>query len=90
MNFSELNIEMVFALMSGKLSAAINRKLYRSFRKLSIDITPEQWTVLYYLWSRDGVTQQELCNVTFKDKPSMTRLIDKLEKQQLVVRSPGV
>ena len=75
MNFSELNIEMVFALMSGKLSAAINRKLYRSFRKLSIDITPEQWTVLYYLWSRDGVTQQELCNVTFKDKPSMTRLI---------------
>ena len=86
MNFSELNIEMVFALMSGKLSAAINRKLYRSFRKLSIDITPEQWTVLYYLWSRDGVTQQELCNVTFKDKPSMTRLIDNLEKQQLVVR----
>ena len=84
MNFSELNIEMVFALMSGKLSAAINRKLYRSFRKLSIDITPEQWTVLYYLWSRDGVTQQELCNVTFKDKPSMTRLIE------LVVRSPGV
>ena len=81
MNFSELNIEMVFALMSGKLSAAINRKLYRSFRKLSIDITPEQWTVLYYLWSRDGVTQQELCNVTFKDKPSMTRLIDNLEKQ---------
>ena len=90
MNFSELNIEMVFALMSGKLSAAINRKLYRSFRKLSIDITPEQWTVLYYLWSRDGVTQQELCNVTFKDKPSMTRLIDNLEKQQLVGRSPGV
>ena len=86
MNFSELNIEMVFALMSGKLSAAINRKLYRSFRKLSIDITPEQWTVLYYLWSRDGVTQQELCNVTFKDKPSMTRLIDNMERQHLVVR----
>ncbi|HIX26788.1 MAG TPA: MarR family transcriptional regulator [Candidatus Barnesiella excrementigallinarum] len=90
MNFSELNIEMVFALMSGKLSAAINRKLYRSFRKMSIDITPEQWTVLCYLWSRDGVTQQELCNATFKDKPSMTRLIDNLEKQQLVVRSSGV
>ena len=86
MNFSELNIEMVFALMSGKLSAAINRKLYRSFRKLSIDITPEQWTVLYYLWSRDGVTQQELCNVTFKDKPSMTRLIDNLEKQQVATK----
>ena len=90
MNFSELDIEMVFALMNGKLSAAINRKLYRSFRKMSIDITPEQWTVLLCLWSRDVVTQHALCNVTFKDKPSMTRLIDNLEKQQLVVRSPGV
>ena len=38
MNFSELNIEMVFALMSGKLSAAINRKLYRSFPENCLSI----------------------------------------------------
>ena len=90
MNLEQFNPEMLFARVSGKLSAAINRQLYRSFRKSGVDITPEQWTVLYYLWSKDGVTQQELCNVTFKDKPSMTRLIDNLEKQSLVVRSPGV
>lgn len=35
---------------------------------------------------KDGVTQQELCNATFKDKPSMTRLIDNMERQHLVVR----
>ena len=81
MNLLSIDNEMLFALLSGKLSSAINRKLYRSFRKINIDITPEQWTVLYYLWSKDGVTQQELCNATFKDKPSMTRLIDNLEKQ---------
>ena len=51
-----------------------------------MDITPEQWTVLIYLWQKDGVTQQELCNATFKDKPSMTRLIDNMERQNLVVR----
>ena len=60
MNFSELNIEMLFALMSGKLSAAINRKLHRSLRKLWSDITPEQWTVLSYLWMGDGGRQTEL------------------------------
>ena len=75
MNLLSIDNEMLFALLSGKLSSAINRKLYRSFRKINIDITPEQWTVLYYLWSKDGVTQQELCNVTFKDKPSMTQPI---------------
>lgn len=87
MNFLALETEMLFILLSGKLSAAINRKLYRSFRKMGMDITPEQWTVLFYLWSKDGVTQQELCNATFKDKPSMTRLIDNLEKQSFVIRS---
>jgi DNA-binding MarR family transcriptional regulator len=49
-------------------------------------MTPEQWTVMIYLWEKDGVTQQELCNATFKDKPSMTRLIDNMERQHLVVR----
>lgn len=87
MNLLSIDNEMLFALLSGKLSSAINRKLYRRFRKINIDITPEQWTVLYYLWSKDGVTQQELCNATFKDKPSITRLIDNLEKQTLVTRS---
>ena len=87
MNFSTLDLETVFVVLSGKISAAINRKMYRSFRKENIDITPEQWTVLYYLWLKDGVNQQELCNATFKDKPSMTRLIDNLEKQGLVIRS---
>lgn len=77
---------MIFAILNGKVSAAINRKLLRNFRHKGLDITPEQWTVLLYLWQRDGVTQQVLCNATFKDKPSMTRLIDNMEKQHLVVR----
>ena len=77
---------LIFAILNGKVSAAINRKLSRNFRQNGIEITPEQWTVLIFLWKKDGVTQQELCNATFKDKPSMTRLIDNMERQHLVVR----
>ena len=80
------DISLIFAILNGKVSAAINRKLLRNFRDNELDITPEQWTVLLFLWERDGVSQQELCNATFKDKPSMTRLIDHMEKQGLVVR----
>ena len=32
------------------------------------------------------MTQQALCSLTLKDKPSMTRLIDNLEKRNLVTR----
>lgn len=81
-----LDIHLVFAILNGKVSAAINRKLSRSFRQNGLDITPEQWTVLIYLWEKDGVTQQELCNATYKDKPSMTRLLDNMERRHLVVR----
>ena len=70
------DIQLIFAILNGKVSAAINRKLSRNFRQNGMEITPEQWTVLLFLWEKDGVTQQELCNATFKDKPSMTRLID--------------
>ena len=50
-------------------------------------ITIEQWSVLYHLWKQDGMSQQELCNATFQDKPSITRLVDNLEKLQLVKRA---
>jgi DNA-binding MarR family transcriptional regulator len=41
---------------------------------------------LYQLWKQDGISQQELCNATFRDKPSITRLVDNLEKLKLVKR----
>ena len=80
------DMHLVFAMMNGRVSAAINRNLYRNFRANGIDISPEQWTVLLYLWEKDGVTQQELCNATYKDKPSMTRLINNMEHRNLVRR----
>ena len=42
--------------------------------------------MLYHLWENDGLSQQDLCNLTYRDKPSVTRLIDNLEKQKLVKR----
>ena len=42
--------------------------------------------MLYHLWKQDGLNQQELCNATFRDKPSITRLVDNLEKLKLVKR----
>ncbi len=85
-NQYQFDLRLIFATLNGKVSAAIYRKLYRNFKKEGLDITPEQWTILIYLWKKDGVKQQDLCDATFKDKPSMTRLLDNMERQHLVVR----
>lgn len=81
-----LDSELVFAVISGKVSSAINRRMNRDLHSEGLDITPEQWSVLMYLWQQDGVNQREIADGTYKDKPSITRLIDNLEKQGLLFR----
>ena len=83
---TQLQNDELFDILVGKISTAINRTFLRAFVNEGIEITTEQWSVLACLWQKDKVTQQAVCSLTAKDKPSMTRLIDKLEKRNLVTR----
>ncbi len=76
----------LYSFVTGKASTAIARRLQKKFNNASLNITIEQWSVLYHLWKQDGISQQELCNATYRDKPSITRLVDNLEKLDLVKR----
>ena len=76
----------LYSVITGMASTAVARRLQKNFRAAGLDITIEQWSILYHLWKEDCLSQQELCNRTFRDKPSITRLIDNLEKQKLVKR----
>lgn len=79
----------LYSFVTGKASTAIARRLQKKFNTAGLNLTIEQWSVLYQLWKKDGISQQELCNATFRDKPSITRLVDNLEKLQLVKRVPS-
>ena len=79
----------LYAFITGKASTAIARRMQKNFKQQGIDITIEQWSVLYHLWKEDGMSQQALCDATFRDKPSITRLVDNLEKLKLVKRVPS-
>jgi len=76
----------LYSFITGKASTAIARRLQKNFKQAGVDITVEQWSVLYQLWKEDGMSQQQLCDATFRDKPSITRLVDNLEKLNLVKR----
>ena len=76
----------LYSFITGKASTAISRRLQKNFKDASIEITIEQWSVLYHLWKEEGQSQQQLCAATFRDKPSITRLVDNLEKSKLVKR----
>ena len=38
------DIRLIFAILNGKVSAAINRKLYRNFRQNGLEISPERYS----------------------------------------------
>ena len=79
----------LYSFITGKASTAIARRLQKNFKQAGLDITIEQWSVLYHLWKQDGLSQQQLCDATFRDKPGITRLVDNLEKIKLVKRVPS-
>jgi DNA-binding MarR family transcriptional regulator len=81
-----LEIKDFIALINGRASAAINRYMNKRFKEAGLGITTEQWSVLTCLWERDKQTQQNISEQTFKDKASVTRLLDNLEKNGLVKR----
>ena len=82
----KVNEQEVFDILTGKISTTINRALLRAFAQEDVNITTEQWSVMSCLWHEEKITQQQLCDLTSKNKPSMTRLIDNLEKNNLVFR----
>lgn len=76
----------LYSFITGVASTAIARRLQKKFNTADLNLTIEQWSVLYHLWKQDGISQQDLCLATFRDKPSITRLVDNLEKAGLVKR----
>lgn len=58
----------------------------QAFAQLGVDITPEQWVMLDSLYQRNGQSQTELAGDSYKNAPTVSRIIDLLEKKGLVER----
>lgn len=75
------------------IGAIINKTAIRMRLELSsaiseqnIDITVDQYLVLSRLYEKEGWTQSELASLTYKDKSSITRILDLLVKKKYVER----
>lgn len=65
----------------------VRQDLINRFRAKNLDITPEQWVILSRLYSEGEHHQTDLANKSFRDKPTVSRILDLLVKKNLVVRS---
>lgn len=55
-------------------------------KQQNIDLTPEQFLLIDLLWNQGPLSQQELADQMQKDKNSITKLVDAIERKGFVVR----
>jgi DNA-binding MarR family transcriptional regulator len=65
----------------------IKQRLQRKFNEIDIDLTVDQWVILDILNTEDGISQQEIGKVCFKDAPTLTRILDLMVRKELIERN---
>lgn len=81
-----IDYRLIFALMNGKVSTALRRRLNEDFRTAGIEISDDQWDVLMAISQQDICTQQDICNATTISKPTVSRIVNTLEEMKIVER----
>jgi DNA-binding MarR family transcriptional regulator len=79
-------VENALGFWIHRVYQASRNEMYRCFREHGEEITPEQWAVLIRLWERDARSQSDLSDATFRDRPTMSRIVDSMEAQGLLER----
>ncbi len=68
------------------LNSRIKKCFFDKLQENGINITPEQYLVMDILWEKSSISQQNIADIIQKDKNSVTKIIDSLEKKNLVIR----
>ena len=76
--------------VSGFIIERTAKRMKQSFKKIlnenSAGITVDQWVILQELEKENGLSQFEIAARTFKDAPTVTRIIDLLCDKKLLKR----
>lgn len=73
-------------LFTNIVHSSIKQKMTEDFKKEGFNLTPELFLVMDTLWDEGILTQQQIADITMRDKNSIVKLIDGLESRKLVKR----
>ena len=83
---ASLEFHMSMGMLINSAHRAMTKRFVQNAMKSGLDISLDQWMVIGPIWQLESASQKELGEITLKDKTSITRLVDMLEKKNLVVR----
>lgn len=74
----------------GRIHYLFSQKLNQLLRNAETGITVDQFRLLTHLWKQDGISQQQLAQLVRRDRASITRMVDILEKQGFINRAADI
>ncbi len=82
----EENYFNMYSFLLDQTSRRVKQYAQRQFKEQNFGITVDQWVVLKKLAENNNLSQIELAEATFKDTPTLTRIIDLLCDKSLTQR----
>ncbi len=81
-----LKIHMEMGMLLSMAYRSMTRRFVHNTHESGLDISLDQWMVLGPVWQLKNPSHKDLSEFSMKDKTSITRIVDMLEKKNLVVR----
>ena len=78
--------ESSIGFVVNRTATSLKNELWRAFKSNGYNITPEHWAVLNCLWQKEAQTQSEIAEKIYKDKTNLTRILDIMERNELIQR----
>jgi len=69
-----------------RTTRVVKLAFHQAFKEMGINITPEQWVILERLYIENDQSQKELADDSFKNAPTISRIIDVLCKKNWTER----
>ena len=83
---TDFNLENIINHKISMLSIIMKRQVLKIIANNRLNVTPEQWVVMFYLWQENGLSIGEIANRSKKDFANVTRIVDKLIKMKYVIK----
>lgn len=83
---TDFDLNQSLGYLVAKTNLLMKSYFSKAIKQANLDITPEQWAVLYAVVENPGISQTEIARISMKDKANVTHIIDSLEEKGYIKR----
>lgn len=82
-------LEQSLGFHLGRTNRILANRIRKNFNSAGYDVTSEMWSVLVVISNNPGLTQQQLADITNRDKTTISRVVDRAIQKGYMESQPG-